>query len=119
MTISVQTQCEIASSTFKGMERISSDVKSRLLHRMADNLISHSKNILAANQIDIRNGKANGLSAALLDRLSYLRHVFQIFQAAFAASQTCLIRLGIYCPTGRCHPVFIFRKYGYRLVLLA
>mgnify|MGYP000903946640 CR=1 FL=1 len=44
-------------------------VKNRALLAMADGLLANTQAILAANAADLENGKARGLSQALLDRL--------------------------------------------------
>lgn len=43
--------------------------KNRALKAIADALIEHTDDIVAANDIDIKNGEDNGMSKALLDRL--------------------------------------------------
>ena len=57
----------------KNAERIlsssSSSVKNAALSFIADALISHSPEILAANETDLENGRETGLSDAFLDRL--------------------------------------------------
>lgn len=45
-------------------------VKNEALHAIADALLSNQKDLLEANQMDIRNGQEKNLSAALLDRLA-------------------------------------------------
>ena len=44
--------------------------KNEILNRAAENLIAHAEDILAANQLDIEAGRANGMSESLIDRLS-------------------------------------------------
>ncbi|MEM5985211.1 glutamate-5-semialdehyde dehydrogenase [Corynebacterium hesseae] len=44
--------------------------KNEILNRAAENLIAHTEDILAANQLDIEAGRANGMSESLIDRLS-------------------------------------------------
>ncbi len=44
--------------------------KNEILNRAAENLIAHTEDILAANQLDIETGRANGMSESLIDRLS-------------------------------------------------
>ncbi len=48
----------------------SSDTKNRALHLIADALTEHAQELIAANKIDLVNGKQNGLSDALIDRLT-------------------------------------------------
>ena len=45
------------------------DVKDKAITAVADALVSDSKDIIAANAIDMENGKNKGLSLGLLDRL--------------------------------------------------
>ena len=45
------------------------ELKNNALKAIADALVSHSAEIIAANKTDLENGKANGLSVSLLDRL--------------------------------------------------
>lgn len=47
----------------------SSDIKNKALERMAQALEDNSVMIIAENKKDIENGRANGLSEAMLDRL--------------------------------------------------
>ena len=44
-------------------------IKNKVLYAIADALIENSEKILSANEKDIENGKASGLSDSLLDRL--------------------------------------------------
>ncbi len=44
--------------------------KNEILNRAAENLIAHTEDILAANQLDIEAGRDNGMSESLIDRLS-------------------------------------------------
>ena len=51
------------------LAELTSSQKNALLLTLADLLESHSPDILAANAKDIKQGKANGLTEALIDRL--------------------------------------------------
>ena len=44
--------------------------KNRGLLAIADALLTHADEIIAANRIDIENGRANGLNDGLIDRLT-------------------------------------------------
>ena len=48
---------------------LSTDIKNKALHNIADDLIARKAEILSANQIDYKDGEASGMSAAMLDRL--------------------------------------------------
>ncbi|MFO7321540.1 MAG: glutamate-5-semialdehyde dehydrogenase [Chloroflexota bacterium] len=51
------------------LAQVTTEQKNATLHAIADSLEANRENILAANQADIDDGRANGLSEALLDRL--------------------------------------------------
>ncbi len=51
------------------LARLTTEQKNTALHNLADALIADQDVILAANAQDIESGKANGLTAALIDRL--------------------------------------------------
>ena len=51
------------------LARANSEIKNNALLAIADHLNTHRNDILAANTIDMENGRNNGLDAALLDRL--------------------------------------------------
>ncbi len=59
-------QAKAASVT---LAHASSEKKAAALHAMADSLVRHRNDILAANQQDMVAGQAKGLTPALLDRL--------------------------------------------------
>ena len=48
---------------------VAGEKKNDALKAIAKALLDHQTEIMQANQVDLDNGKANGLSAALLDRL--------------------------------------------------
>ncbi len=48
---------------------LSTDIKNKALHNIADDLLARKAEILAANKIDYKEGEASGMNAALLDRL--------------------------------------------------
>lgn len=48
---------------------LDSQLKNKVLHRLADSLINHQKVLQQANQLDIEQAKAKNLSPALVDRL--------------------------------------------------
>ena len=58
-----------AKSAASVLSVASSDKKNNALKKIADALIASVDKIVAANSIDIENGKANGLTDSLLDRL--------------------------------------------------
>ena len=48
---------------------LSTDIKNKALHNISHDLLAKKDEILAANQIDYKEGEASGMSAAMLDRL--------------------------------------------------
>src|SRR5437016_5310213 len=59
-----------ARAASKQLARATTDQKNAVLLKLADGLLSESEEILAANEKDISEGKAAGLTPALLDRLT-------------------------------------------------
>ncbi|MFC2045439.1 glutamate-5-semialdehyde dehydrogenase [Chloroflexota bacterium] len=58
-----------AKAASRRMAYISTEIKNQALHNISADLLTKKKEILAANQIDYKNGEASGMSTALLDRL--------------------------------------------------
>ena len=58
-----------ARAVSRKLARLSSAVKDRALMNLADALLARQGEVLEANEIDLRAGRADGLSEALLDRL--------------------------------------------------
>ena len=58
-----------ARAVSRKLARLSSAVKDRALMNFADALLARQGEVLEANEIDLRAGRADGLSEALLDRL--------------------------------------------------
>jgi len=58
-----------AKRAARTLARLTTDQKNATLHGLADALIADQTAILAANAKDVEAGKANGLSASLIDRL--------------------------------------------------
>ncbi len=52
------------------LRRCSTEQKNRGLHAMADRVVAMQEEILAANTQDVEKAKADGLSAAMIDRLT-------------------------------------------------
>ncbi len=60
---------QLAKEASRALIKLSKPVKNTCLITIAENLINHTEKILAANQKDIENGKANNMPESLLDRL--------------------------------------------------
>lgn len=65
----MQTVGANARSAAKAIAKASTGQKNQALHAIADSITDNAQTIAKANQIDLEAGKANGLDAALLDRL--------------------------------------------------
>jgi len=62
--------CRRARTAAAGLAPLSRDVKDAALRAMADSLEARTAEILAANGEDVAEGRANGTSEALIDRLA-------------------------------------------------
>src|SRR5258707_13165103 len=69
-----------ARTASRKLARATSEQKNAALHAIADALDANTDRILAANQLDLADGNSNGLSAALLDRLSLQNRLGAIAQ---------------------------------------
>ena len=58
-----------AKEAQRTLAKLSSDEKNRCLAVCADNLVKRTASILERNEIDMENGRKNGMSKGLLDRL--------------------------------------------------
>jgi len=58
-----------AKAASRRMAYLSAEIKNRALHNISDDLLATKDEILAANQIDYKEAKASGMTAAMLDRL--------------------------------------------------
>ena len=73
------------------LRQLDTTAKNQALSAMAQALLDNEDTILAANVQDLNNGKATGLSAALLDRLS-LDHDFATSDGFFRQlNSICLL----------------------------
>ncbi len=61
--------CKNACAAKRVLGKLSTGEKNRVLVAVADALVNASADIIAANNIDVENGKANGMSQGLVDRL--------------------------------------------------
>lgn len=66
----VKELCEQAHQDRIAVGMLSTEIKNRVLNRAADCLLLHEPEILAANEIDIANGKKKHMPEALIDRLT-------------------------------------------------
>ena len=62
--------CRNAKSASRGLALATTSVKNQTLQALADWLLANQEQIVTANQQDIADGKAAGLSEALIDRLT-------------------------------------------------
>ena len=66
----VLTKARAAKAVAPVLAQLPSAKKNEILHAAADALIAQTDDIIAANQQDIDSGRAEGLTEALIDRLS-------------------------------------------------
>lgn len=66
----IKDLCKNAKSAKAAMSVLPTAKKNKILVAVADGLIKEQDSIIAANNIDLEEGKKNGLSEALLDRLT-------------------------------------------------
>ncbi|MBK8093856.1 MAG: glutamate-5-semialdehyde dehydrogenase [Verrucomicrobiaceae bacterium] len=59
-----------ARAASRGLVNLSSDQKNTILCAMADEIMARQEAILAANALDLARARENGLSAAMIDRLT-------------------------------------------------
>lgn len=70
MTNSIAVLGTEAKKAGKVLRRLSENQKNEALRLMAEELLHHSKDILDSNRTDLKNGRENGLSDAMLERLT-------------------------------------------------
>ena len=66
----VENLCRTASEIRYDVQKLSTDKKNEALYKAAEILVARTARILAANLKDIEAGRANGMSEALIDRLT-------------------------------------------------
>src|SRR5918997_2456982 len=69
-TRSVSDVCLAARDAARALAALDTDTKNAALHAIADALLARTDAIVEANARDMEAGRANGLDAALLDRLA-------------------------------------------------
>jgi len=70
MTKDIRRVCEKARTASRSLALAQEDIKNHVLQTLADWLIEHKGEILAANDQDVSAAKESGLSDALIDRLT-------------------------------------------------
>jgi len=68
-TEELEAQGRAARAASRRLAYISTEVKNRALHNIAEDLIARQDEILEANRIDVEAAGASGMSGAMLDRL--------------------------------------------------
>src|SRR5688500_7873571 len=69
MTVNLVEMGKQAKQASFALAKVTTEQKNATLHAIADALEGHSDDILAANRLDLADGRANGMTDALLDRL--------------------------------------------------
>ena len=65
----LEEKARAAKAASRRLAYLSTEVKNKALHNIADYLLAQKDEILSANQIDYKDAEASGMSAAMLDRL--------------------------------------------------
>ena len=65
----VREQAAAAKDAALDLSILNTQIKNEILEAMADSLLTEEETILAANAVDMKNGKESGLRDSLLDRL--------------------------------------------------
>jgi len=66
----LETKGRLAKQAARRLATLSTEIKNRALLAIADALQAHEEEILAANAADCENGRAAGLTATVMDRLT-------------------------------------------------
>ncbi|WP_374010714.1 glutamate-5-semialdehyde dehydrogenase [Leifsonia sp. LS-T14] len=69
-TLSLHERLAAAKNASRTLATATTDQKNRALRAIADGVLAASADILAANELDLANGRENGLTTGLLDRLT-------------------------------------------------
>src|SRR5437868_1744744 len=69
-TSEVEQRARAAKQAARRLSTLSTEIKNDALNRLAASLVASTPQILEANAADIERGRADGLSAAVLDRLT-------------------------------------------------
>ena len=68
--MNLEVLCKTAHDDRIKVGMLDTDVKNETLRKAADKILSHEEEILAANAVDVVNGKERNMPAGLLDRLT-------------------------------------------------
>ena len=69
-TSEVEQRARAAKQAARRLSTLSTEIKNDALNRLAASLVSRTSQILEANAADVERGRADGLSSAVLDRLT-------------------------------------------------
>ncbi|MGO4535455.1 glutamate-5-semialdehyde dehydrogenase [Leifsonia sp. 2MCAF36] len=69
-TLSLQERLAAAKTASRALATATTDQKNRALRGIAEGVLAASADVLAANELDLANGRENSLSTGLLDRLT-------------------------------------------------
>ena len=68
--INIEALCQAAKSASRSLALVNTEKKNQALKKLADWLPNHSSEVQEANQLDVREAEENGLSTAMIDRLT-------------------------------------------------
>jgi glutamate-5-semialdehyde dehydrogenase len=65
----LKTKAKAAKATSRPLAYLSTDIKNKALRNIAEDLRSKTKEIIAANKLDLKQASANGINDTMQDRL--------------------------------------------------
>ena len=65
----LKAKAQAAKAASRSLAYLSTDIKNKALRNIAEDLRSHTKEILAANKLDMQQASANGINETMQDRL--------------------------------------------------
>ena len=65
----LKAKAQTAKAASRSLAYLSTDIKNKALRNIAEDLRSHTKEILAANKLDMQQASANGINETMQDRL--------------------------------------------------
>ena len=83
-----------AKAASRRMAYLSTEVKNKALHNIANDLLAKKDEILSANQLDYHEAHSSGMNAAMLDRLMLDSSALRLLPRMCWRWRLCLTRWG-------------------------
>lgn len=77
--VNVEDQAKLAKKAAKTLSLLTTEEKNEALHTVADTIESEYETILTANEVDLKNGREQGLDTAFIDRLTLTKERVEEF----------------------------------------